>query len=126
MPPYDESHPASERVGGHLVPDRRVTEMLAYTGVVDAAATLYEERGNKQLLRRTATDDRINQLWESVPLRDTIIAYALLLPSDWASVDISGPVTACRHASRAERTCRLSLRHPATTTPCPTILGLLN
>ncbi|MFB7189855.1 hypothetical protein ACFCZT_32095 [Streptomyces sp. NPDC056230] len=38
-------------VSGQLVPDQRVTEILAYTGFVDAAAKLFEERGDKALLR---------------------------------------------------------------------------
>lgn len=49
MLPYNRS--ARTRLpsesGGRLVPDRRVTEVLAYTGFVDAAARLYEERGRR-------------------------------------------------------------------------------
>lgn len=67
------------------MPDRRVTEMLAYTGFVDAAAKLHEERGDTTLLRKTATDDRIDQLWVSAPLRDTIVDYALLDTPEGAS-----------------------------------------
>ncbi|MFB7852369.1 hypothetical protein ACFC34_35880 [Streptomyces sp. NPDC056053] len=37
------------------------------------------------LLRRTATDDRIDQLWVSAPLRDTVVDYALLDTPDGAS-----------------------------------------
>lgn len=68
-----------------LVPDRRVTEMLSYSGFADAAWTLYQERGDKELLRKTATDDRIDQLWVSEPLRDTIVDYALLDTPEGAS-----------------------------------------
>ncbi|MFJ7023589.1 hypothetical protein ACIQUW_35030, partial [Streptomyces sp. NPDC101117] len=64
--------------GGELVPDRRVTEMLVYSGYVDAAWHLYEQSGNKDLLGKTGADDRIDQLWVSEPLRDTIIDYQLL------------------------------------------------
>lgn len=87
MLPYNRS--ARTRLpsesGGRLVPDRRVTEVLAYTGFVDAAARLYEERGEKDLLRRTASDDRIDQLWVSAPLRDTVVDYALLDTPEGAS-----------------------------------------
>ncbi|MFE6023754.1 hypothetical protein ACFQ6O_46205 [Streptomyces sp. NPDC056441] len=85
MLPYNKSARTRlpSETGGQLVPDRRVTEILAYTGFVDAAAKLFEERGDKELLRRTATDDRIDQLWVSGPLRDTITDYALLdTPAD--------------------------------------------
>ncbi|MFB9571939.1 hypothetical protein [Streptomyces yanii] len=62
MLPYNTSARTRlpSEVGGQLVPDRRVTEILAYTGFVDATSKLFEERGNKALLRRTATDDRID------------------------------------------------------------------
>ncbi|MFF1651693.1 hypothetical protein, partial [Streptomyces sp. NPDC058240] len=72
-------------VDGQLVPDRRVTEMLEHTGFVDAAAKLYEERSEKKLLRKTAMGDRIDQLWVSAPLRNTIIDYALLDTPEGAS-----------------------------------------
>lgn len=87
MLPYNKSARTRlpSEVGGQLVPDRRVTEMLAYTGFVDAAAKLYEERGDKELLRKTATDDRIDQLWVSAPLRDTVVDYALLDAPEGAS-----------------------------------------
>ncbi|MGW0712502.1 endonuclease/exonuclease/phosphatase family protein [Streptomyces sp. NPDC002643] len=80
MRPYNKSARTRlpSEVGGQLVPDRRVTEMLAYTGFVDAAWKLYEERGDKELLRKTGTDDRIDQLWVSAPLRDTVVDYRLL------------------------------------------------
>ncbi|MFB6718257.1 MULTISPECIES: hypothetical protein [unclassified Streptomyces] len=47
MLPYNRSARTRlpSEVGGQLVPDRRVTEILAYTGFVDAAAKLFEERG---------------------------------------------------------------------------------
>ncbi|MFB6507530.1 MULTISPECIES: hypothetical protein [unclassified Streptomyces] len=87
MLPYNRSARTRlpSEVGGQLVPDRRVTEMLAYTGYVDAAAKLYEERGDQELLRRTGTDDRIDQLWVSAPLRDTVVDYALLETPEGAS-----------------------------------------
>jgi endonuclease/exonuclease/phosphatase family metal-dependent hydrolase len=87
MRPYNKSARTRlpSEVGGQLVPDRRVTQMLAYTGFVDAAAKLYEERGDKELLRKTATDDRIDQLWVSGPLRDTVVDYALLDTPEGAS-----------------------------------------
>ncbi|NUK09952.1 endonuclease/exonuclease/phosphatase family protein [Streptomyces lunaelactis] len=87
MLPYNKSARTRlpSEADGQLVPDRRVTEMLAYTGFVDAAAKLYEEHGDKELLRKTATDDRIDQLWVSAPLRDTVVAYALLDTPEGAS-----------------------------------------
>lgn len=101
-PPADPDHPSPDyaamlpynrsartrlpsETDGRLVPERRVTETLAYTGFVDAAWKLYEERGDKALLRRTATDDRIDQLWVSAPLRDTIVDYQLLDSPEGAS-----------------------------------------
>ncbi|WP_328698563.1 hypothetical protein [Streptomyces sp. NBC_00342] len=87
MLPYNKSARTRlpSEVGGQLVPDLRVTEMLAYTGFVDAAALLYEERGDQELLCKTATDDRIDQLWASAPLGDTIVDYALLATPENAS-----------------------------------------
>ncbi|MFB8183474.1 hypothetical protein ACFC8N_47515 [Streptomyces sp. NPDC055966] len=87
MLPYNKSARTRlpSEVDGQLVPDRRVTEMLAYTGFVDAAAKLFEERGDKELLRKTATDDRIDQVWVSAPLRDTVVDYALLDTPEGAS-----------------------------------------
>ncbi|MER6500183.1 endonuclease/exonuclease/phosphatase family protein [Streptomyces sp. NPDC001455] len=80
MLPYNRSARTRlpSEAGGQLVPDRRVTETLAYTGFVDAAWKLCTERGDERLLRRTATDDRIDQLWASAPLRETIVDYAVL------------------------------------------------
>lgn len=87
MLPYNRSARTRlpSEVDGQLVPDRRVTETLAYTGFVDAAAKLYEERGDKELLRKTGTDDRIDQLWVSAPLRDSIVDYRLLETPQGAS-----------------------------------------
>jgi len=101
-PPADPSHPAPDyaamlpynksartrlpsEADGQLVPDRRVTETLAYTGFVDAAWKLYQERGEEELLRRTGTDDRIDQLWASAPLADTLVNYTLLDEPEGAS-----------------------------------------
>ncbi|MFF8919160.1 hypothetical protein ACF08M_39190 [Streptomyces sp. NPDC015032] len=80
MLPYNRSARTRlpSEVDGQLVPDRRVTETLAYTGFVDAAWKLYTERGDERLLRKTATDDRIDQLWVSAPLRDTVLDYGVL------------------------------------------------
>ncbi|RLU86232.1 hypothetical protein CTZ27_24960 [Streptomyces griseocarneus] len=80
MRPYNRS--ARTRLpsesDGALVPDRRVTETLSYSGFVDAAWRLYETTGDKSLLRRTGSDDRIDQLWVSEPLADTVVEYRLL------------------------------------------------
>lgn len=101
-PPADPAHPVPDyaamrpynrsartrlpsEVDGQLVPERRVTETLAYTGFVDAAWELYEQRGEKELLRKTGSDDRIDQLWVSAPLRETIVDYAVLDTPEGAS-----------------------------------------
>lgn len=64
---------------GHpLVPDRRVTEMLAYSGYTDAAWTLYQQTGDDELLRRTGTDDRIDQVWLSEPLGGAVVGCRYL------------------------------------------------
>ncbi|MEU5431113.1 hypothetical protein AB0H73_36670 [Streptomyces olivoreticuli] len=80
MRPYNRS--ARTRLpsesDGALVPDRRVTEMLAYSGFVDAAWRLYETTGDASLLRRTGADDRIDQLWVSEPLAGAVAEYRLL------------------------------------------------
>ncbi|MER5973308.1 endonuclease/exonuclease/phosphatase family protein [Streptomyces sp. NPDC002055] len=64
--------------GAPLVPDRRVTEMLAYAGYTDAAWHRYQQCGNRDLLRATGTDDRIDAVWVSHPLREAITDYRLL------------------------------------------------
>lgn len=91
MRPYNRSARTRlpSEVDGRLVPDRRVTEMLQYSGYVDAAWKLYEERGDQQLLKKTATDDRIDQLWVSEPLSKTIKDYKVLDSPEGAS-DHSG------------------------------------
>ncbi|MGI5526823.1 hypothetical protein ACQEVX_05150 [Streptomyces syringium] len=80
MRPYNRS--ARTRLpsesGGTVVPDRRVTEMLTYSGFVDAAWHLYKKTGDKELLRRTGSDDRIDQLWVTAPLAEAITEYRLL------------------------------------------------
>ncbi|MFI1182470.1 hypothetical protein ACH4UT_23350 [Streptomyces sp. NPDC020799] len=80
MRPYNRS--ARTRLpsesGGTVVPDRRVAEMLAYSGFVDAAWHLYKKTGDKELLRRTGSDDRIDQLWVTAPLAEAITEYRLL------------------------------------------------
>ncbi|MFF4534116.1 endonuclease/exonuclease/phosphatase family protein [Streptomyces sp. NPDC001407] len=86
QPAYEEMRPYNRaartrlpsEVDGRLVPERRVAEKLEQSGYVDAAWHLFQESGDKQLLARTGTDDRIDQAWVSTPLRDTITEYRLL------------------------------------------------
>ncbi|WP_432063874.1 hypothetical protein [Streptomyces sp. C10-9-1] len=63
---------------GRITPERRVAETLSYIGFVDAAWELYERSGDETLLRRTCADERIDQLWASMLLRDAITDYQLL------------------------------------------------
>ncbi|MEU3565413.1 endonuclease/exonuclease/phosphatase family protein [Kitasatospora sp. NPDC006786] len=60
------------------VPDRRVAETLAHTGYVDAAWHLYQQNRDPELLRRTSTDDRIDQAWVSAPLAPAVTGYRVL------------------------------------------------
>ncbi|MER5781262.1 endonuclease/exonuclease/phosphatase family protein [Streptomyces mobaraensis] len=86
QPAYEEMRPYNRaartrlpsEVGGRLVPERRVAEKLEQSGYVDAAWHLFQKSGDKQLLARTGTDDRIDQAWVSTPLRDTVTEYRLL------------------------------------------------
>ncbi|GGT23181.1 endonuclease/exonuclease/phosphatase family protein [Streptomyces griseoviridis] len=64
--------------GAPLVPDRRVTEMLSYSGFVDAAWHLYKQHADTRLLATTGTDDRIDAVWTSRPLAPCIADYRLL------------------------------------------------
>lgn len=82
MRPYNRS--ARTRLpsesGGELLPERRVTEMLTYSGYVDVAWHLYELSGrtDTSLLARTGTDDRIDQGWVSRPLAPALTDYRLV------------------------------------------------
>lgn len=80
MRPYNRSARTRlpSETGGPLVPDRRVTEMLAYSGYTDAAWTLYQQTGDDELLRRTGTDDRIDQVWLSEPLGGAVVGCRYL------------------------------------------------
>ncbi|WP_049650127.1 endonuclease/exonuclease/phosphatase family protein [Kitasatospora sp. MY 5-36] len=65
------------------VPDRRVAWKLAANGLVDTAQHLHEQTGDDALLRRTGSDDRVDQLWVSAPLAPAIVSYTLLnAPAD--------------------------------------------
>ncbi|MFI9788509.1 endonuclease/exonuclease/phosphatase family protein [Kitasatospora sp. NPDC051984] len=64
-------------------PDRRVAWKLAANKLVDAAWHLHQQTGDDTLLRRTGSDDRIDQLWVSAPLAPAITSYTLLdTPAD--------------------------------------------
>lgn len=80
MRPYNRSARTRlpSETGGPLVPDRRVTEMLSYSGYTDAAWHLYQQTGDASLLHKTATDDRIDQVWVSEPLADGVTDYRRL------------------------------------------------
>ncbi|WP_030889819.1 endonuclease/exonuclease/phosphatase family protein [Streptomyces sp. NRRL S-1868] len=64
--------------GQALEPDRRVTRKLAHNGLVDVAWHLFQQSGDEALLRPTATDDRIDQIWVSGPLADAVSDYQVL------------------------------------------------
>ncbi|MEU6647714.1 endonuclease/exonuclease/phosphatase family protein [Streptomyces albidoflavus] len=80
MRPYNRASRTRlpSEVGGELVPERRVTEMLAHSGYVDVAAHLHQKTGDPACLRRTGTDDRIDQTWVSEPLTPAIVGYEVL------------------------------------------------
>ncbi|MGW2255483.1 endonuclease/exonuclease/phosphatase family protein [Kitasatospora sp. NPDC001660] len=59
-------------------PDRRVAWKLAANGLVDVAWHLRQQTDDDDLLRRTGSDDRIDQLWVSAPLAPAIDSYTLL------------------------------------------------
>lgn len=61
--------------GAKVAPDRRIAWSLQHAGYVDVAYHLYEKTGDKNLLKRTASDDRIDQFWVSQPLADAIVNY---------------------------------------------------
>jgi endonuclease/exonuclease/phosphatase family metal-dependent hydrolase len=87
MRPYNRASRTRlpSEVGGQTVPERRVAEQLAYSGYVDAAWELFERTGDKELLARTGTDDRVDQAWVSEPLRAAIDGYGLLADPAGAS-----------------------------------------
>lgn len=100
MRPYNKS--ARTRLpfetDGQLVPDRRVAEMIEYSGFVDVAQKLYTDSGDEKLLRKTATDDRIDQTWVSAPLE-----HSRQLPA--ADHTLRRPESALFSYSHGERTC---------------------
>jgi exonuclease III len=67
-----------QQADGRPVPDRRVARTLWHNGYIDAAWHLYQQTGDAQLLRRTATDDRIDQVWVSAPLAPAVRDYRVL------------------------------------------------
>jgi exonuclease III len=66
-------------------PDRRQSWKLAQAGFVDVAYHLFEKTGDKGLLERTASDDRIDQFWVSQPLAAAILNYWVISKPDSAS-----------------------------------------
>ncbi|MGW5096305.1 endonuclease/exonuclease/phosphatase family protein [Streptomyces nodosus] len=64
--------------GQALEPDRRVTRKLAHNGFIDVAWHLFQQTKDESLLRPTATDDRIDQVWVSGPLADAVSDYQVL------------------------------------------------
>lgn len=58
--------------------DRRVAWKFHQNGLRDAAWELYQQSKDESLLARTATDDRIDQLWVSAPLASGLVSYQLL------------------------------------------------
>jgi len=69
--------PAANEAPG---PDRRIAWKLHANGLRDVAWELYRQSGDEELLTRTATDDRIDQLWVSAALVPAIVpgSYRLL------------------------------------------------
>ncbi len=63
---------------GELRPDRRSAWMLKKAGYLDTAWHLYQASGDETLLRRTASDDRIDRIHVSGPLGPAINNYRLL------------------------------------------------
>lgn len=53
---------------GPLQPDRRIGWKMEQSGYVDAMWDTYQRTGDKMLLQKTATDDRIDQFWVSQPM----------------------------------------------------------
>lgn len=107
-PPASPDHPAPDyaqmrpynraartrlpsEVDGRVVPERRVTQMLAHSGYVDVAWELHQRTGDHDLLAPTGTDDRIDQTWVSRPLAPAVADYRLLTDPAGAS-DHAGTV----------------------------------
>ena len=61
-----------------LHPDRRVTNKLVHNGYVDVAWHLFEQTKDESLLVKTASDDRVDQVWVSAPLAGAICDYQVL------------------------------------------------
>ncbi len=59
-------------------PDRRAAWMLRKCGYLDVAWELFQATGDKRLLHRTASDDRIDRIHVSTPLGDAISNYQRL------------------------------------------------
>ena len=78
MRPYNLAARTQPGPDGIPVPDRRVAALLARCGYVDAAWALYQRTGQEDLLGRTGSDDRIDQIWVSAPLAPALSGYGLL------------------------------------------------
>ncbi|NEB06821.1 hypothetical protein G3I78_48585, partial [Streptomyces sp. SID13726] len=63
---------------GLPVADRRVSWTLAANGLVDAAWHLYGKTADQDLLQRTGSDDRIDQIWVSPALAPAITDYGVV------------------------------------------------
>lgn len=64
--------------GQPLEPNRRVARKLTQNGYVDVAWELFKQSGDEALLRHTASDDRIDQIWVSSPLTNAVSHYRVL------------------------------------------------
>lgn len=60
------------------VADRRIGLKLEHAGLVDTAWHLFEQTHDQALLERTASDDRVDQIWVSAPLTAAICGYQVL------------------------------------------------
>lgn len=87
MRPYNRSARTRlpSEAGGQVIPERRIAETLDHGGFIDVAWKLYQESGDTRLLRRTATDDRVDQVWVSTPLSECIVDYRVLDEPEGAS-----------------------------------------
>ncbi|UQA97105.1 endonuclease/exonuclease/phosphatase family protein [Streptomyces halobius] len=75
-------------------PDRAVAWRIARKGFVDVAWHLYKQTGDEELLRRTATDDRIDWILISFALAPCIVDYGVVEGGSdhagvWARLDLS-------------------------------------
>lgn len=100
---------------GELIPDRRVAEMLERCGYVDVAGHLYEQTDDPALLRRTGSDDRIDQIRVSGPLAPALRSYRLLDTPPGASDHHGIPATSTPTSST-----------PPTCGTTPDLLGYSN